>query len=333
MADTNASFLLIEMLKMKRRGLSPARRKRSRAPRIALQWLYPSAQERQYRRYITGLMEQYSETATLQVRNNLSRWLDDRRIDAFRADDFATEFQQLLNELERTQTDMFTPEGKGVEQYNSNSIRNTLMATAVAVSVFNDKQWNKFTRRILGDPLLVAEPWLGEVIQAWANANYRLIKSLTDEYIKKLNTIVADGVLEGRTYDAIMKDLRKMNVSLTKKRARLLSRDQVGKLNGALSKRRQQEAGLDLYRWLTARDERVRSTHKALHNKICRWDDSSVYADNLAEATGDNWSRRSTIRAYEGIPGQDIQCRCTAVPMFDDIFEQVDSELEDEMPR
>ncbi len=118
--------------------------------------------------------------------------------------------------------------------------------------------------------------------------------------------------------------------AVSENRARLIARDQVGKLNGRLTKRRSQEAGLDLYRWNTAGDERVRSTHKKLNNKICKWDNDTVYADSVADARAGNWKSRSGAGMFVGTPGQDIQCRCTSIPIVDDVIDEVDKEIIEE---
>ncbi len=86
-----------------------------------------------------------------------------------------------------------------------------------------------------------------------------------------------------------------------------------------------------MYRWLTANDERVRKpTHTRLHNKICRWDDDSVYADSIEDARKGKWKSRGAAGMYIGTPGQDIQCRCVAIPVYDDILREVDEELDEE---
>lgn len=77
-------------------------------------------------------------------------------------------------------------------------------------------------------------------------------------------------------------------------RARLIARDQVSKATGELNKLRQREVGVSRYRW-TSGDERVRPDHEANSGKVFEWS-----------------SPPST-----GHPGEDVQCRCTAVAIVD----------------
>lgn len=334
--DKTIQFLFKESLKMHRRQMTPRVRELTSKQKIRDIRLYPFADERQYRLYIQDLMSVYANIAMPTVRQNIERWTEkvDADFDSLKMDDFNDEFQRMITELEQTQSDMFNPNGEGVQGKNNFFSRTTIFAALAgigfSVSRFNKKQQDKFTKRILGQPFNPSELWLEDVLLLWSNNNFNLIKSLTGEYIKKVNTIVSEGISEGRTWDAIMRDMRGMNKNMTKSRATLIARDQVGKLNGQLTKRRSQEAGISLYRWFTALDERVRSTHKVVHNRIMRWDDNSVYADTIAEARDGKWKSRSSISGYVGTPGQDVQCRCTSGAVFVEMIEEVDKELKGE---
>ena len=333
--DTNTSTLFKEMLKMKRREMTPGNRRRTQSPNITQVRLYPMSQERKYTRYLFDLMDVYSDIATPILRDNMNRWVDEQKIDNVRSDEFNDEFQLMTTELKEVQKDMFEPGGDGVQDDKGNiysflTITTALAVLGISVSKHNTKQGDKFTKQVLGVPFTPFEPWLEDVMDIWTLRNHDLINSLTTEYIKKVNFIVPEGIVNGDTVQKIMSDFRKMDTNMTRSRARLLARDQVGKLNGRLTKRRNQELGLDLYRWMTAQDERVRSKHKVLHGKIMRWDDNSVYADSIADARAGNWKSRSSIKGYIGIPGQDIQCRCTSQAVFDEIIEGIDNEIRKE---
>ena len=76
---------------------------------------------------------------------------------------------------------------------------------------------------------------------------------------------------------------------------RRLTRDQNNKLVGQLNQARQTEVGVERYIWQTAEDERVRETHAANNGKEFAWADPP---------------------AATGHPGEDIQCRCVALPVL-----------------
>ena len=77
---------------------------------------------------------------------------------------------------------------------------------------------------------------------------------------------------------------------------RRITRDQTNKTVGQLSEIRQRQLGISRYTWRTAQDERVRPTHAANANM------------------GFEWSRPPPLTGH---PGNDIQCRCIALPILD----------------
>jgi len=86
-------------------------------------------------------------------------------------------------------------------------------------------------------------------------------------------------------------------------RAKLIARDQTAKLGSELSAMRHVAAGFTRYTWATSGDERVRQEHQDLDGKI--------YA--YGEATDEE----------EGLPpGQPIQCRCIAEPIFEEFIDE-----------
>lgn len=86
--------------------------------------------------------------------------------------------------------------------------------------------------------------------------------------------------------------------------AEFIARDQVGTLNGQLDAQRQVGLGVSRFIWRTVGDERVRDEHVALDGETFSYDDPPD----------------------EGLPGEPINCRCSAEPVLDDIFDELDAE-------
>lgn len=345
--------LFKDMLKSRRKGMGSANRSRTQHPNANKNvWLYPFQFERRYAKDISKIQRLFTVPLTKVIDENIDRWIEDFKSDTLIKKDKVDRWDTLVQELNMQwynnykqgitsdntsfNDDVFGEELKAliaVEQARLDEIyggdapqvRAMITATGIDVSDWNAKQSQKFFKDILGVEFFVPEPWEAEVISAWSETNFGLIKSLSNEYIKGVNTIVSEGLQFGKTSNAIMGEIRKLNKDITGYRARLIARDQVGKLNGALTKRRMADAGIDMYIWMTANDERVRAKHKTLNNKLMRWDDDTVYSDDK----GKTWKKR-TAKMYRGIPGQDIQCRCTSSPFFDDMIAEVDEEIEQE---
>lgn len=337
--NENVVNLFKDLLKMRRREMSPKIRERTQNQTISTVVLYPHAYEVQYKKYLYNLMDIYSNIAIPKIRDSLPRWVNEQNQDSARLDDFNTEFQQLINELERTEFNMYAENGNGVEDNKGNTFSNITITTFLLtlgfnISQFNKKQVNKSFTKILGQPFLPAEPFLDNTLEVWKNNNFRLIKGLSDEYIKKINTIVSEGITNGDSSKKIMKDLLKMDKNMTRSRAELISRDQVGKLNGLLSKRRNQEAGLDIYKWLSANDERVRPVnpklqnstsvpnHRLMHNTYNKWSDATVFSED----GGKTWKKRPS-NMQGAIPGSQIRCRCISSPVVSELNAEIDKEL------
>lgn len=356
--DNTSAQLFKDLLKMKRREMKPWNRAKTKSPKITKQWLYPYQYERAYFQGIRKIQKQFTEPLTKVIADNLDRWIEEYRADSMiikegpqpgwkqdemdaydelvekrenREDAFSTELAEIIEEINELLREIYGPDAP--------EVRTLITATGGNVSDWNEKQAQKFYKDLLGVEFIINEPWEEEVLGAWGDNNFELIKSLSTEYIKTVNDIVADGVQFGKTYDEIMREIRKKNKNITDARSRLIARDQVGKLNGALTKRRMEDAGIDMYTWMTAGDERVRGnpagpfknavpSHFIMNNKLCRWDDNTVFSED----GGKTWKKR-TGKMPRAIPGQEIQCRCTAIPFFDDMIAEIDEEIDEEIEK
>lgn len=124
-------------------------------------------------------------------------------------------------------------------------------------------------------------------------ANVELIKSIPTKYLDSVKSRVYESTSEGLRWEEIVEKIQDIG-SVTESRAKLIARDQVSKMNGSFNEARQTSLGIDKYIWQTSGDERVRDTHADNDGKIFNWDDPP-----------------ST-----GHPGEDINCRCVALPYF-----------------
>ena len=145
---------------------------------------------------------------------------------------------------------------------------------------------------------LMSDSVLKEAVDEAVAANIALINSIPQQYLDKVEQAVMASLQAGTLNATLADDLLKIE-GVTKNRAKLIARDQLGKINSRLSQIRQQSLGITHYFWSTSHDERVRDRHR-------RWD-----GDRIAWDT-------PTI---DGHPGQAIQCRCTAIPDMDFLME------------
>lgn len=181
-----------------------------------------------------------------------------------------------------------------------NGIADAVSETAQSVSKFNRRQWHRILRKHYRVDVVKSEPQLKPRLQEWEQRNLALIESIPAQFVERLEGRIIDAVQRGMT----AKDVTKIVLSvypLPVKRARLIARDQVGKLNGQLTRMRQEALGVESYRWRGVMDARERPSHVEHEKKVFRWDDPPPET---------------------GHPGEDYQCRCHAEPIlpeFEDI--------------
>lgn len=169
----------------------------------------------------------------------------------------------------------------------------TARKAAHEIAGHNDRRSKKL-KQVVAVNVEHSDPWLTPMIDNFVELNAALIKSIPEQSIAEVEKIVRIAALGGTRPESLAKDIM-ARFDVGESRARLLARDQVSKLNGAITQARQTRLGVTTYVWRTSQDERVRDSHKRKESKVVNWDDPP---------------------ADTGHPGQDYQCRCWADPIL-----------------
>lgn len=177
---------------------------------------------------------------------------------------------------------------------------------ASQIGDWNTKQFKQSIKTVVGVDPISKNQGYQTLIQSWSKENSRLITSIQSNLLDDVAGVTQRGMSAGKSINDISKEI-KDRYGVTKSRARTIARTEVGKLNGNLTKNRNQELGIKTYYFITSNDERVRDSHKALNGMLCKWDDDSVYSSD----NGKTWKSRSG-KMFRGKPGDDINCRCTS---------------------
>jgi len=175
------------------------------------------------------------------------------------------------------------------------------MATEFANKTYkaNEKNISNSIKKSAG--IAIALP-VGNIslTEDWVAENTLLIKDLQEQYINRISKSVSAGYRQGKTYTSIAKSIQR-ETGITWRRAKTISTDQIGSLNGQIAKKRNEELGVATAKWRTAGDERVRGNPSGLY----------------PNAIPSHFKRNNqTFKWSEGIggefPGGPIRCRCFA---------------------
>ena len=179
---------------------------------------------------------------------------------------------------------------------------------ASQIGDWNTKQFKQSIKTVVGVDPISKNQGYQTLIQSWSKENSRLITSIQSNLLDDVAGVTQRGMSAGKSINDISKEI-KDRYGVTKSRARTIARTETAKLNSNLTKVRNQELGIKTYFWMTANDgERVRPSHRELHNLLCSWADDTI----CSRDEGRTWIKRKSIGAFVGAPGQDINCRCTS---------------------
>lgn len=234
---------------------------------------------------LTDLLQSLSRKSLLPSIGDILAQAKAFRPDTARIDDFSDEVEKIMRYIR----------GQFLKEYPEAKITSLAIRVAQNIETFNAQQVDRAFRRVFGSDYSRFEPWLTQEIKAFTKGNVGLIKSIPEQYFEKVEGVVLRGAQVGRLPRDIAEDIVNQ-FGVTERRAALIARDQVAKFNGNLTQLRQKAVGVTKYIWSSSGDERVRPEHQERDGKIFSWDDPPP----------------------GGHPGEDIACRCVALPVFEE---------------
>lgn len=174
-----------------------------------------------------------------------------------------------------------------------------------------------FSRQRVADEsfMIVGERYIPPAVKEdlifnWCENMQVLCKTTTAQNKAKISQIVGQGVARGENLETIRKEISKVVPEYTRQHAELVARTEIGKLNGAIKRAQYEESGIEYYKWMSGRDDRVRPTHAAMNGVICSLSDPDVYYEETPDGMVRHQRTGSMVHLH---PGDDFQCRCTMV--------------------
>jgi len=265
---------------------------------------HPASAEREYHRYL----RKYAQTYALLMSKGLKEILPDMREVA------ALEQPRMDENIEAKLKRLFGWVEKNLARiFPDPMLRGWALAMISKVSRNSKSNTNRTMKAVYkeaGEPAPDFEPFMHDrkltpYYQNVVDENVGLIRSIPLEKLpvfkNQLVAMITADAPSSQIQEAIMK-----NFAVTRNKAALIARDQIGKVNGALEEHRQKQLGFTRYRWRTSEDSRVRKDHKELDGQIFDWSKPPIV------------DKRTGRRAH---PKRDFQCRCWAEPIIEDVIE------------
>lgn len=285
-------------------GIQRSRRRGRRSKRTP-RWGDPRAIERFYAKEMAGLAREISLLIKENIWPVLPRLISEAsrlRPDSseIRADDWSDDIESLISSLRITIGGRVNARNQAID------------LTARRISEFNASQRNNIIKRVIGVDVFRSEPWLEAELKSWAAANRHSIRGMADNLLTDVDGIAQRGVRSGTSLRDITRQMLD-RFEIAENKAAFIARNEVGNLNGQLTKLRQQDLSITSYRWRNSQDERVRGNP------------SGKYPN----ARPSHWHREGKIFQWNdppegGHPGEDFNCRCYAEPVLDDILDELE---------
>lgn len=133
------------------------------------------------------------------------------------------------------------------------------------------------------------------------------IKGFTEKQVDRLRKRIRENVQVGGRYENLIEEIQR-SYDISASRAKFLANQETRLLTVELKKIRYTSAGMSYYRWSCVHGSSahpVRPAHFKLNGQIFNWNDPPVTSEPGTP------ERRNH-------PGQDYNCRCTAIPVIVD---------------
>lgn len=242
-------------------------------------WKYPLSHERVYQKQLTAAVNKM-HSVVLANMHTISGYVNQYRIDDELGDQLDTIIESMMQQYHLQVTEDF--------------LRQKIEQMFDTISGFNSSEMASTLKSALNVDVYASDPNLNSMKELWSQENVKLIKSVESQYFERIANIMSNAVRNGTMTDDIA-DAITDQTGISERRAQLIARDQVGTLNGQLTKQRQTSIGINQYIWRTSEDKRVRPRHQARDGETFSWDNPPP----------------------DGHPGIPVSCRCVALPIID----------------
>lgn len=270
---------------------------------------YPDSAEREYVRLLNGYMGLYLKVLKenlSEIENMYSDALEE--VEMMRMDSkshptvlgFSQRFSIMIRKMEK----------ELAERCENYDLETFMEKVAKRANNQNIREWKRLVKDTFGVDLnghYYTKGTFNDLLERWIDDNVSYVKSIPQDNLTELREIIFNAYQDGLSVTKLKNQIAK-RFGVSKNKAKMLARDQMGSLTCQIQRMQQEKAGCNKYRWHTRNDSRVRKCHRSFNNRVFDW-------NNPPEI----WYETKAGRVYTGRrchPGQDYCCRCTAIPVF-----------------
>lgn len=289
--------------------LLEARKKKPKAPKP----VKPDAgAEAEYRAQLQSLVRLMAKELYAAIEPALKRLKPQYIADAYVRDSWVDDILSAIRSVSaRFTTEIFTAQAERI------ALRTVSRAEAGNAEAFRDS-----VNKAVGIDItrITQSPGMKNYLQASVASNVNLIKSIPGEYFQKVETMVLDGMNSGFAPSVIAKQIHE-ETGVTYRRAKFIARDQMAQINSDLTRRRQEEAGIEYYKSVDSGDIRVSGNPAGKYPKakISCWgiarQDIGYGPGVYLVSEGAPWAGKTGLHPGKHHPG----CRCTAQAMIEGV--------------
>lgn len=199
----------------------------------------------------------------------------------------------LLERALRSYADLISPWATTVANY--------MLAD---VSRRNLRLWNENAKemgRVLSNELRSAPT--GQILAALQQEQVTLIRSLPLRAAQRVHELAIEAMTTSVRSTSLIPEILALG-PITERRAKLIARTEVSRVNSNLTEARATYSGSEGYIWTTVGDHDVRSAHKKMDGRFVRWDDPPITDMPTAYHAGCGPNCRCT--AFPVLPGESI---------------------------
>ena len=279
---------------------------------------FPSSAEREYIRAVNSYMRSVKkllEEEMPELKKEYRRQLNDNvRTDSiFGLDNYVSQFLQKI-----------------LDKLNAGSAAQKLITQLFKIGKITKHteitEWKKMVKKTLGVNL--SEDYYNgrffeTELEQWVSDNVDLITMVPANMLDKMKETIVEGYSKGLTAKDIGAIIQQ-NYNMSANHARFIARDQMAKLSADITRKEHEDAGVSRYQWSDSGDQRVRPGHALLNDKVFCYDNPPEIMEWRDTKSGGYWV--NTGRRCN--PGQDFNCRCVAIPVFD--YDDINLPLEDD---